>query len=166
MIDPTDKSTANLPLPQPDATVQTWQKGHRLAIEPRWLTILRQAEQDAGRSGCTGVARRLIKPAHSPSCDGKPYSRMYVSQYINNLANPLQASAPFIESVLTAFGNGRIDCPHQKTDISKTQCHTLAAITWGQVANTGYERLDQWRACQDCLQNPANKAQPQPGAQA
>jgi hypothetical protein len=82
---------------------------------------------------------------------------MYVSQYTNNLNNPLLASAHFVQSVLSAFGDGRIDCVHQRTDISQPQCHALAAITWGQVANTGYERLDQWRACQDCLQNPANQ---------
>jgi hypothetical protein len=161
MIDPIDTVTAQIPelepAPQlPAATVQAWQPGKRLAIEPRWLVILRQAEIDAGKSGCTGVAKRLVKPKTSPSVDGKPYSRMYVSQYINDINNPLLASAPFIESVLTAFGNGRIDCPHQKTLIPKAQCHALAALSWGQVMGTGEERLEQWRACHACTQNPAN----------
>ena len=125
-------------------------------VEPRWLLLLRQAVRDAGKGAVTKVAARLLKPASSPSSVGKTYDRSYVSQLLHGHLRPDQASPHFIGSVLAAFGNGRLDCPHLKVDIALGECHTYAAITWGQVAGTGYERLDHWRACEKCLNNPAN----------
>lgn len=143
MIDPNDAVT--LPL---------------TGVEPRWLMLLKQAVA-ADPRGCTGVATKLIKPKSSPSVDGRPYGRAYISQFINGL-NKKPASTHFIDSVLSAFGQGRIDCPHLHIDIALGQCQTHAALSWGQVANTGYERLDHWRACQDCLHNPANQVLTKP----
>ncbi len=150
MIDPVD--TVTLPLTGVPAApaIDTMP-----TPEPRWLVLMRQAIRDLG--GATKVAARLIKPDSSPQKAGKTYNRSYVSQVQHGFIQPEKVSAHFIQAVLTAFGDGRVDCPHTKSDIAKTECHTLAALTWGQVANTGYERLDQWRACQDCLSNPANK---------
>jgi len=139
MTRPTDSVT--LPLPQPDQ---------------RWLHLLKQAVRDDPR-GCTGVALKLIKPPESISSVGKTYHRSYVSQAVNGLLKQ-PAGVLFQQAVLAAFGDGRIDCPHLKTDIALGECQRHSAITWGQVANTGYERLDLWRACQDCLHNPANQS--------
>jgi hypothetical protein len=151
MTDPNDAVT--LPLPLPDPMTQ-----HLAALERRALVLLRAA-QLADPRGCTGVALKLIKPPESISTVGANYARSYVSQAVHGL-NTKPLSPLFVQSVLAAFGDGRIDCPHLKTDIAPGQCQAHAALTWGQVANTGYERLDQWRACQDCLHNPANKASP------
>lgn len=135
MIDPTDMVT--LPL---------------TGVDPRWLDLLRKAVQIEGHGGITKVASRLLK------LDGKTsYSRMYVSQFINGL-NKQPASPDFQRSVIAAFGKGRIECPHLKIDISLGECHAYSAITWGQVANTGYERLDHWKACDQCLNNPVNQS--------
>jgi hypothetical protein len=143
MIDPTD--TVTLPL---------------TGIEPRWLDLLRKAVQAEGRGGVTKVAARLLKPSSSPSSVGKTYVRSYVSQVLHGLL-PLDKISPhFQASVIAAFGQGRIECPHLKTDIALGECQTYAAVTWGQVANTGYERLDHWKACDKCLQNPVNQSTP------
>jgi hypothetical protein len=125
---------------------------------PRWFKLLMQAIRDLGSA--TKVAARLIKPASSPQKAGTTYNRSYVSQVQHGLIKIEKVSQHFIEAVLTAFGNGRLDCPHLKRDIAKAECDAYASLTWGQVANTGYERLDQWRACSDCINNPAHHAQP------
>lgn len=129
-------------------------------VDPRWLHLLRQAVQAGGRGGVTKVAQRLLKPSTSPSSVGKTYTRSYVSQVIHGLL-PLDKISPhFQASVIAAFGQGRIECPHLKTDIAQSECRAYAALTWGQVANTGYERLDHWKACDQCLNNPVNQSTP------
>lgn len=134
-----------------DTVTQPLLKSEDAPDTPRWLHLLRQAVQKHGHGGVTKVAACLVKP------DGRSrYSRMYVSQFINVL-NVQPASPDFQKSVITAFGDGRIDCPHLQKDIAPGECHAFAAITWVQVANTGFDRLDHWRACQDCLQNPTLK---------
>lgn len=129
-------------------------------VDPRWMALLRQAVRDTGKGGVTKVARRLIKPKSSPSSVGDTYNRSYVSRYLIGNMDPAQASPHFVASVLAAFGDGRLDCPHLKTDIAVGECKAHAAITWGQVSGTGYERLDQWRACDKCLQNPTRQIKP------
>jgi hypothetical protein len=136
--------------------------------EPRWLALLKKAVREDPR-GCTGVAARLNKPKASPSTVGATYHRSYVSQVVNGLLKK-PAGVIFQGAVLEAFGAGRVDCPHLHTDIARGTCHANAATTWGQVVGTGYARLDQWRACQDCPNNPSHQAaslltpEPHPGA--
>lgn len=115
--------------------------------DPRWLELLRQAVKGHDKDGRGGVTRVAAKLGRH---------RSYISQFING-CNPLPASPNFQRRVMDAFGNGRLDCPHLKTDIAQHECHSFAAITWGQVVNTGYDRLDHWRACDVCPNNPANQ---------
>ena len=112
-------------------------------IPERWLHLLRQAVRDDAK-GCTGVALKIGR------------SRGYVSQFING-CNPLPASPNFKARVLSAFGDGRLDCPHLGHDIAPTQCHSYAARSYGAIEAAD---VPHWRACQGCLQNPANQPQP------
>lgn len=137
MIDAHDHVTAELPV-----------------VDQRWLHLLREAVRSAGKGGVTKVAACLIKPAASPSSVGSHYTRTYVSQVINGLLAPDAVSALFIQAVLQAFGQGRLDCPHLGTDIAPSQCHTWAARSYGAIEATD---VPHWRACQDCLNNPANQ---------
>lgn len=139
MTDPTDTVTLPLPL---------------TGVEPYYLRLLRQAVRE---SSVTKTATRLLKPAASLSKTGGSYSRPYVSLVITGKIPAHKVAMHFQGAVLAAFGDGRIDCPHLKRDIAPGECQRYAALTWGQVANTGYERLDHWRACDKCLQNPANQ---------
>ena len=137
MIDANDHVTAELPI-----------------APPRWLHLLRQAVREAGKGGVTKVAARLIKPAASPSSIGATYERSYVSQVINGHQVADKVSPLFIGAVLEAFGQGRIECPHLKTDLARGECHTLAARSYGAIEAAD---VPHWRACQDCLSNPANQ---------
>ena len=137
MMDANDHVTAELP-----------------GVTPRWLELLRQAVRDAGRGGVTKVAARLLKPAASPSSVGTSYTRTYVSQVINGILPSDRISPLFISAVLEAFGQGRIECPHLLTDLARGECHTLAARSYGAIEAAD---VPHWRACQDCLNNPANQ---------
>lgn len=141
MIDSSDQVTHELPI-----------------VEQRWLYLLRDAVRTAGRGGVTKVAARLTKPEESPSSIGATYARSYVSQVIHGHLVADKVSPHFIGAVLLAFGNGRVDCPHFKTDLAPGECKSLAALTWSQVMGTGDARLECWKACQDCLNNPANQS--------
>ncbi|MFZ3141554.1 hypothetical protein [Polaromonas sp.] len=139
MTDPQDCATLELPL-----------------AEPRWLALLRREVAAAGRGGVTSVAARLSKPECSPSTVGQSYSRMYVSQFLNGL-NKQPASLSFQKSVLAAFGDGRLDCPHLATDIAPGECAGYASRRYGAISAAD---VPHWRACQSCPQNPAKAVKP------
>lgn len=141
MIDANDHVTAELP-----------------GVPPRWLQLLRGAVRDAGKGGVTKVAACLRKPQDSPSSVGKTYVRCYVSQVINGHLEPHRVSPHFIGAVLAAFGQGRLECPHLGADIAPGECQTFAARSYGAIEAAD---VPHWRACQVCLNNPANKTKAQ-----
>ena len=116
-------------------------------VEPRWLALLRQAVAADAR-GCSGVAANLKK-------DGGTYSRMYVSQFLNGL-NVKPASPAFQQSVVAAYGGGRLDCPFLATDIAPGECADYAGRSYGAITAAD---VPHWRACQACPKNPL-KAKP------
>lgn len=129
MTDPEDFVTLALPLP---------------LGEPRWLVLLRQAVASDAR-GLTGVAANLKKDGN-----GGTYSRMYVSQAINGL-DKQPRSAAFQKSVVAAYGDGRLDCPHLAADIAPGECLGFASRSYGAI---GAADVPHWRACQACPLNP------------
>jgi hypothetical protein len=112
-------------------------------LEPRWLVLLKEVLAQKGRGGMTQVAQDM------------GVSRVYVSRVFmtgeNRIAVPSQK---FIDRVLAAYGNGRVDCPHLGTDIAHGDCQRYAALTWAVIQGTGPERVLHWRACQACPNNP------------
>ena len=140
MIDANDHVTAELP-----------------DLTPRWLQLLRQAVLDAGFGGVSKVAAQLLKPAASPSSVGKTYSRVYVSRVITANIPAHKVALHFSGAVLAAFGNGRIECPHLQTDIAPGECQTYCSRSYGAIEAAD---VPHWRACQSCLQNPANQPKP------
>jgi len=117
-------------------------------VEPRWLVLLRSAVASDER-GCTGVAANLKK-------DGGTYSRMYVSQAIRGLDKKPRSPA-FQQSVLAAYGNGRLDCPYLAADIAPGECQAYASRSYGAISAAD---VPHWRACQGCPQNPSLKDKP------
>jgi hypothetical protein len=112
-------------------------------LEPRWRVLLKEVLAQKGRGGMTQVAQDM------------GVSRVYVSRVFmtgeNRIAVPSQK---FIDRVLSAYGNGRVDCPHLCTDIAHGDCQRYAALTWAVIQGTGPERVLHWRACQACPNNP------------
>lgn len=142
MTDPQDCVTLELPL-----------------AEPRWLALLRRAVQStAGRRPVTDVAARLLKPEGSPSTVGKSYSREYVSLVLCGL-NTKPVSLFFQQSVLAAFGDGRLDCPYLQADIAPGECQAYASRRYGAISAAD---VPHWRACQSCPQNPVNPVKAKP----
>lgn len=127
------------------------------STQDRAIALLRAAAKE-DPSGITGVAEKLRytkKGGRGKSAYRQSYGRSYVSQHINGL-NKSPMSQEFMDVIFEQFGKGRVECPHQQKDISQGECAANANLTWVQVSNTGYDVLDQWRACQNCCKNPKN----------
>ena len=127
------------------------------STQDRAIALLRTAakEDPRGIEGVAGKLHYMKKGGRGKSAFRKAYGRSYVSQYINGL-NKSPMSQEFMDVIFDQFGKGRVECPHQKKDISQGECAGNAKLTWVQVSNTGYDVLDQWRACQTCCKNPKN----------
>lgn len=137
MIDPTDFATQALP-----------------DVPPRWLALLKEAVANYGKRGAvTEAAKRM------------GVSRAYVARVLmtgkGRIENP---SKKFIDRVIEAFGQGRVDCPHLARDIALGQCQAYAALEWKVIHGSGPEKVLHWRACQHCPQNPKNKPASAPEA--
>lgn len=116
-------------------------------VEPRWLALLKEAVATVeGRGGVLQAAQRM------------GVSRPYVARVLMTGKNRIEHPSPkFIERVLAAFGQGRVDCPHLARDIAKGQCQEYAALEWKVIHGSGPEKVLHWRACQHCPQNPQKK---------
>jgi hypothetical protein len=134
MIDTTDFVTQALP-----------------AVEPRWLALLKEAVATyAKRGAVTHAAKRM------------GVSRAYVARVLMTGENRIKDPSPkFIDRVIDAFGQGRVDCPHLGRDIALGQCKDFAALEWKVIHGSGPEKVLHWRACQHCPQNPKNKPAPE-----
>lgn len=122
--------------------------------EPRWLQLLREAVRTTGqgkRGGVLKTAEQLLRP------DGGHYSRVYISLFLNAL-NTQPASAAFQKSVMAAFGDGRIDCPHLGLNIAPNVCQAHAKRSFG--ATNGPDEVAHWKACRSCPLNPVNPVIP------
>lgn len=127
MIDPTDFVTHALP-----------------AVELRWLALLKEAVANYGKRGAvTDVAKRM------------GVSRPYVARVLMTGESRIKDPSPkFIDRVIEAFGQGRVDCPHLGRDISTNQCRDFAALEWKVIRGTGHDKALHWHACQHCPKNP------------
>lgn len=140
MIDPTDFVTQALP-----------------DVEPRWLALLKEAvaERDShvkvNGFFCKEKTGGITKAAE---CMG--VSRPYVARVLATGKGRIEHPSPkFIERVLAAFGQGRVDCPHLARDIAQGQCQAYAALEWKVIHGSGPEKVLHWRACQHCRKNPS-----------
>lgn len=138
MIDPNDTVTRVLP-----------------DVEPRWLALLKAAviagdvPRGEGRGGVTHAAKRM------------GVSRTYVARVLMTGENRIKSpSQKFIDRVIAAFGQGRVDCPHLGRDIALGQCQEYAALDWKVIHGSGPEKVLHWRACQHC----PKKTTPKPEA--
>jgi DNA-binding transcriptional regulator YdaS (Cro superfamily) len=112
-------------------------------LEVPWLALLRQAAATGGRGGVTRVAQRIGR------------SRTYVSQALNGL-NKTAVSPLFIARVIDAYGG--VTCPHLQTELKLSECRAIATRDWAVICGTGYEKLEQWKACQNCQHKPKTAA--------
>lgn len=132
MIDPLDNATQALP-----------------DVEPRWLALLKAAiAAHQGRGGVSKAAAAM------------GVSRVYVARVLMTGENRIKVpSQAFIGRVITAFGQGRVDCPHLAHDIALGECQSFAGREWKVIHGSGPEKVLHWRACQACPKNPL-KAKP------
>ena len=127
MIDPNDHATQALP-----------------DVEPRWLALLKAAiAEHPGRGG-------VLKAAQAMGVS-RPYVARVLMTGENRIKVPSQA---FINRVIAAFGQGRVDCPHLARDIALGECQGFASREWKVIHGSGPEKVLHWRACQSCPQNP------------
>lgn len=110
-------------------------------VEPRWLALLKQTiAQHPGRGGVLKAAQAM------------GVSRTYVARVLMTGENRIKVpSQAFINRVIAAFGQGRVDCPHLARDIAPGECHAYARRSYGAISAAD---VPHWRACQSCPQNP------------
>jgi hypothetical protein len=116
-------------------------------VEPRWLVLLKEAVASVeGRGGVLQAAKRM------------GVSRPYVARVLMTGENRIKTpSQKFIDRVIAAFGQGRVDCPHLGRDIALGQCQEYAALEWKVIHGSGPEKVLHWRACQHCPKKLAPK---------
>jgi hypothetical protein len=120
-------------------------------VEPRWLALLKEAVANYGKRGAvTEAAKRM------------GVSRPYVARVLMTGESRIkEPSKKFIDRVIEAFGQGRVDCPHLSRDIALGQCKDFAALEWKVIRGTGHDKAMHWHACQHCPQNPQKNPAPE-----